>query len=179
MTRRRTKPQAVYPSGGLFRPAPEVLELGEAIIRFLLGEGIGVAFLTKGYIPDHVLGLLSDHAEPVGAQIGIITLDEGIARTFGSSLPASVLSIDMPLIRVRRFPSFCDDALSVRLLRTGALTPAAQDECGSSEVAHSQAKQQRDPGGTSLRGRIAGVRGGMRACRCGRRRRVRRCTRRL
>jgi DNA repair photolyase len=84
LTRRRTKPQAVYfsPSSDLFQPAPEVLELGEAIIRFLLGKGIGVALVTKGHIPDHVLGLLSDHAELVRAQIGIITLDEGIAQTF-------------------------------------------------------------------------------------------------
>lgn len=84
LARRRTKPQAVYfsPSSDLFQPAPEVLELGEAIIRFLFSKGIGVAFLTKGYIPDHVLALLSDHAELVRAQVGIITLDESIARTF-------------------------------------------------------------------------------------------------
>jgi DNA repair photolyase len=84
MARRRTKPQAVYfsPSSDLFQPAPEILKLGEAIIRFLLSKGIGVAFVTKGYIPDHVLALLSDHAELVRAQVGIITLDENIARTF-------------------------------------------------------------------------------------------------
>jgi DNA repair photolyase len=84
LARRRTKPQAVYfsPSSDLFQPAPEVLELGEAIIRFLFSKGIGVTFVTKGHIPDHVLALLSDHAELVRAQIGIITLDESIAQTF-------------------------------------------------------------------------------------------------
>lgn len=84
LARRRTKPQAVYfsPSRDLFQPAPEVLELGEAIIRLLLSKGIGVAFLTKGRIPDHVVGILSDHAELVRAQIGIIALEETVARTF-------------------------------------------------------------------------------------------------
>ena len=87
LARRLAKPAAVYfsPSSDLFQPAPEVLELGESIIRFLLDEGVGVAFLTKGRIPDHVLGFLSDHAELVRAQIGIITTDEGIARTFEPS----------------------------------------------------------------------------------------------
>jgi DNA repair photolyase len=84
LARRRTKPQAVYfsPSSDLFQPAPEVLELGEALIRFLFSKGIGVAFVTKGRIPDHLLGLLSEHAELVRAQVGIITLDDSIAQTF-------------------------------------------------------------------------------------------------
>jgi DNA repair photolyase len=39
-----------------------------------------VAFLTKGEIPDETLELLIDHADLVQAQIGLITLDEELAR---------------------------------------------------------------------------------------------------
>ena len=84
LRRWHTKPRAVYfsPSSDLFQPAPEVLELGHAVLEFLFGEGIGVAFVTKGEIPDETLGLLVDHADLVQAQIGLITLDEEMARLF-------------------------------------------------------------------------------------------------
>lgn len=82
--RRRAKPQAVYfsPSSDLFQPAPEVLELAQAVLKFLFSQSIGVAFLTKGYIPADILHLLIEHAELVRAQIGIISLDEDIVRAF-------------------------------------------------------------------------------------------------
>ena len=84
LVRRRTKPQAVYfsPSSDLFQPAPEVLELAEAVLKFLFSQSIGVAFLTKGHLPDGILRLLAEHAELVRAQIGIISLDEDIVRAF-------------------------------------------------------------------------------------------------
>ncbi|MDP2674379.1 MAG: radical SAM protein [Dehalococcoidia bacterium] len=80
------KPRAVYfsPSSDLFQPAPEVLEMSHAVLEFLFSQGIGVAFLTKGEIPDETLELLIDHAELVQAQVGLITLDEEIARAFES-----------------------------------------------------------------------------------------------
>ncbi|MGA2286139.1 MAG: radical SAM protein, partial [Dehalococcoidia bacterium] len=84
LSRRRTKPERVYfsPSADLFQPAREVLELAEAIVRFLLGQGIGVSFVSKGHIPDHLLKVLCDYPDLVRAQVGIITLDEGITATF-------------------------------------------------------------------------------------------------
>jgi DNA repair photolyase len=84
LCRRRTRPHAVYfsPSSDLFQPAPEVLELSHAILKFLFGQGIGVAFLTKGRIPDHTIQLLIDHAELVRGQIGLISLDDRISRAF-------------------------------------------------------------------------------------------------
>jgi DNA repair photolyase len=79
-----TRPRAVYfsPSSDLFQPASEILELSHAVLEFLFSEGIGVAFLTKGVIPDCTLQLLIEHRELVRAQIGLITLDEGISRIF-------------------------------------------------------------------------------------------------
>ena len=84
LSRMAAKPRAVYfsPSSDLFQPAPEVLELSHAILHFLLSQGVGVAFLTKGVIPDCTLRLVIEHRELVQAQIGLITLDEGISRVF-------------------------------------------------------------------------------------------------
>jgi len=83
LAHKRTKPRAVYfsPSSDLFQPVPEVLTLGHNILEFLLSEGIGVAFLTKGRIPDNTMRLLLDHAGEVQAQTGIITLDKHVTAT--------------------------------------------------------------------------------------------------
>lgn len=84
LLRRRSKPQAVYfsPSSDIFQPIPQVLELSHSILDFLLSKGIGVAFLTKGRIPEKTLGLLLNHADKVRAQVGIITHDDIIRSTF-------------------------------------------------------------------------------------------------
>jgi DNA repair photolyase len=84
LSRKRVKPQAVYfsPSSDLFQPVPEVLALGYSVLEFLFSKGIGIAFLTKGHIPNNTMKLLLNHADKVRAQIGIITLDEDIRRMF-------------------------------------------------------------------------------------------------
>lgn len=84
LTHKRKRPQAVYfsPSSDLFQPVPEVLELGYHILEFLFSQEIGVAFLSKGHIPEKTMKLFLDNADKVKAQIGIITLDENIQRMF-------------------------------------------------------------------------------------------------
>jgi DNA repair photolyase len=84
LTRMAAKPRAVYfsPSSDLFQPTREVLELSHAILQFLFSQGVGVAFLTKGMIPDCTLRLLVENRELVRAQLGLITLDEGISQVF-------------------------------------------------------------------------------------------------
>ena len=84
LARKREKPLAVYfsPSSDLFQPVPEVLELGHHVLKFLISQGVGVAFLSKGYIPEKTMSLFLNHADRVKAQIGIITLDENIQRMF-------------------------------------------------------------------------------------------------
>lgn len=84
ISRKRNKPQAVYfsPSSDIFQPIPEVLELSHLILKYLLTGGIGIAFLTKGYIPDKTLKLLLTHSGKVRVQIGIITTDQTIRRVF-------------------------------------------------------------------------------------------------
>ena len=84
LARKREKPRAVYfsPSSDLFQPVPEVLEIGYHVLEFLLSQGVGVAFLSKGHIPKKTMGLLLNHTDNVRAQIGITTLDENIQRMF-------------------------------------------------------------------------------------------------
>jgi DNA repair photolyase len=84
LLRKRNKPHAVYfsPSSDIFQPIPEVLELSHSVLEFLLSKDIGIAFLTKGKIPDKTLNLLLNHADRVRAQVGIITHDDNIRSTF-------------------------------------------------------------------------------------------------
>ena len=103
LSRTRKKPQAVFfsPSSDLFQPVPEILELGYQILEFLFSEGIGVVFLTKGQIPEKTMRLLLAHAQMVKGEIGIITLDEDIARLFEphASPPKVRLELAAKLIR--------------------------------------------------------------------------------
>jgi DNA repair photolyase len=84
LSRKRTKPQAVYfsPSSDIFQPVPEVLEIGHSVLEYLLSKDIGIAFLTKGLIPENTLKLLLNNADKVRTQIGIITIDENMRRIF-------------------------------------------------------------------------------------------------
>jgi len=69
-------------SSDIFQPVSDVIELSLSILEYLLSRGVGVAILTKGYIPERTLKLLLAHADYVRIQIGIITVDEGIRCVF-------------------------------------------------------------------------------------------------
>jgi DNA repair photolyase len=96
LARKKKRPYAVYfsPSSDLFQPIPEVLELGYHVLEFLLSQGIGVAFLSKGRIPEKTMELLLTNAGKVRAQIGIITLDEYIQRVFEPNTASSRVRIE-------------------------------------------------------------------------------------
>ena len=96
LAHKRKRPQAVYfsPSSDLFQPVPEVLELGYHILEFLFSQEIGVAFLSKGYIPEKTMKLFLDNAVKVKAQIGIITLDEDIQRIFEPNIAGPRVRIE-------------------------------------------------------------------------------------
>lgn len=113
LAHKRKRPQAVYfsPSSDLFQPLPEVLELGYQVLEFLFSQEIGVAFLSKGHIPERTMKLLFDNAGKVRAQIGIITLDEYIQRMFE---PNS----DSPEVRIEQI---------TRLITGGIATEARLD----------------------------------------------------
>jgi len=84
LRRKRKKPTTVYfsPSSDPFQPVPEVLDMAYDVFRFLLESEIGVAFVTKGRIPQRHRDLLAAHAPLVQGRIGLITLDPGTAAAF-------------------------------------------------------------------------------------------------
>ena len=84
LSRKRNKPKMVYfsPSSDIFQPIPEVSELAYFILEFLFSKSIGIAFLSKGYIPEKIMDLLLSNADKVRAQIGIITPYDDIRRIF-------------------------------------------------------------------------------------------------
>jgi DNA repair photolyase len=84
LAHRRARPVCVYfsPSTDVFQPITEAQDLCYSVFEFLLGRGIGVAFLTKGIIPEKTMYLLLNHPDMVRAQIGIITPDDLIRKTF-------------------------------------------------------------------------------------------------
>ncbi len=81
---KRKKPQRVYfsPSSDAFQYLPQVQDVSLRTMAVLLGAGVEVAFLTKGFITRPFLELFADHVERVFAQIGITTLDQGLWRRF-------------------------------------------------------------------------------------------------
>jgi DNA repair photolyase len=90
LSRKRRKPTAVYfsPSSDVFQPVPEVLNMAYDVFQYLLDRGISIAFLTEGHIPERHMRLLQAHASQVRAQIGLITLDGDLLRTFEPHCPS-------------------------------------------------------------------------------------------
>jgi DNA repair photolyase len=100
--RKRKKPSTVYfsPSSDPFQPVRQVLDMTHDVFKFLLESGIGVAFVTKGRIPDRHRNLLAAHAPLVQGRIGLITLDAATAAVFepGAATPGVRLAQAADLI---------------------------------------------------------------------------------
>lgn len=93
LPRKRRRPKAVYfsPSSDLFQPVPAVLDLAYAILEFLFAAKVGVAFVTKGRVPERHMSLLLANAAMVRAQVGLTTLDDEFLGVFEpSAAPAKV-----------------------------------------------------------------------------------------
>jgi hypothetical protein len=75
--RARRKPRRVYfsPSSDAFQYLPQVQDVSFRSLAALLSAGVGVSFLTKGFVTERFLELFAEHAAFVFAQIGITTLD--------------------------------------------------------------------------------------------------------
>ncbi len=96
LQRKRRKPTHVYfsPSTDVFQPVDGVLEMAYRMFAVLLEQGIGVAFVTKGRIPERHMALLCENAELVQAQVGIITRDETLARRLEPNAAAPALRFE-------------------------------------------------------------------------------------
>jgi DNA repair photolyase len=84
LRRKRKKPTTVYfsPSSDPFQPIPEVLDTAYDVFKLLLELETGVAFVTKGRIPERHRKLFAACAPLVQGRIGLITLDPKIAVEF-------------------------------------------------------------------------------------------------
>ncbi len=91
LRRKRKRPTTVYfsPSSDPFQPVPEVLNMAYDVFKFLLESEIGVAFVTKGRIPERHRDLLAAHALLVQGRIGLITLEPATVAVFepGAATP--------------------------------------------------------------------------------------------
>ena len=103
LRRKRKKPTTVYfsPSSDPFQPIPEVLNMAYDVFKCLLESEIGVAFVTKGRIPERHQELFAAHAPLVQGRIGLITLDPVVAAAFepGAATPEVRLTQAAELIR--------------------------------------------------------------------------------
>jgi DNA repair photolyase len=121
LCRKRKKPTMVYfsPSSDPFQPVPEVLKMAYDVFRFLLESGIGVAFVTKGRIPELHRNLLAAHAPLVQGRIGLITLDPGTAAAFE---PCAAI----PEVRLAQAAALIDANVSVEA-RLDPILPGVTD----------------------------------------------------
>lgn len=84
LRRKRVKPRFVYfsPSTDVFQPIDAVQGMAYDIFEFLLARGVGVAFVTKGVIPDKTMALFEAHPSRIRAQIGLISLNPSVLGVF-------------------------------------------------------------------------------------------------
>jgi len=84
LARRRQKPRWVYfsPSSDAFQYPRAVRDLAFEVMQILLENGIGIAFLTKGFVNRRFLALFAAQPEKIHAQVGLITVDRGLSRVF-------------------------------------------------------------------------------------------------
>jgi len=122
LRRRRRKPVAIYfsPASDLFQPVPEVLDLAYGILQEVFARGIGIAFLTKGVIPGRHMGLLRENADLVRAQIGLITLDETLLRTFEPNAASAA-------VRVAQMKQLTESGIKTQL-RIDPILPSLTDD---------------------------------------------------
>ena len=79
---RRQKPRWVYfsPSSDPFQYSRAVRDLAFEVMQTLLESGIGIAFLTKGFVDRPFLDLFAAQPAKIHAQVGLITVDRGLSR---------------------------------------------------------------------------------------------------
>jgi DNA repair photolyase len=65
-----------------FQDIDEVLDITFKTMKSLLEKGIGISFLTKGYIYQEFIDLFSKYRGQIKARIGIVSLDEDYRRLF-------------------------------------------------------------------------------------------------
>ncbi len=121
LARKRRRPTHVYfsPSTDVFQPVDAVQEMAHRMFSVLLEQGIGIAFVTKGMVPERHMALLCAHAELVQAQIGVITPDEGLSRRLEPGAPS-------PVARFGQMSRLIDAGVKTRV-RVAPIMPGLTD----------------------------------------------------
>lgn len=65
-----------------FQRHPAILDTTYETMKVLLERGIGLSFLTKGWIPDRFMRLFSNHADRVHARIGMVSMSSRYQKLF-------------------------------------------------------------------------------------------------
>jgi DNA repair photolyase len=71
-----------------FQHHPDILDITYEVVRILVDRGIGISFLTKGFIPHRFFGLLRVSPEKVLAQIGLVSLSERYWKEYEPGTPS-------------------------------------------------------------------------------------------
>lgn len=81
---RRVRPDYVVlnTASDCFQDHPDILNITYQVMEVLLSRGIGISFLTKGYIPDRFMGLFKRYCHHIMAQVGLVSLSEKYWKTF-------------------------------------------------------------------------------------------------
>jgi len=82
--RRRVRPDymVLNTASDCFQDHPDILNITYQVMEVLLTRGIGISFLTKGYIPDRFLDLFKRYCQNIMAQVGLVSLSEKYWKTF-------------------------------------------------------------------------------------------------
>ncbi|MFZ6016738.1 MAG: SPL family radical SAM protein [Nitrospirota bacterium] len=65
-----------------FQDMDEILNITYAVMNLLIERGIGISFLTKGFIPSEFLELFRRYPHLIKARIGLVSLNEDYIRLF-------------------------------------------------------------------------------------------------
>ncbi len=90
LLRKKVIPQWVIlnTSSDCFQHHPDILNITYDVIRILVDRGIGVAFLTKGFIPHRFFDLLRMSPERILAQIGLVSVSERYWKEYEPGTPS-------------------------------------------------------------------------------------------
>ena len=90
LSERRRFPQwaILNTSSDCFQSHPDILHVTYEVIRILLDHGVGISFLTKGFIPPRFFDLFGRYPDKVLAQIGLVSLSEPYWRRYEAGTPS-------------------------------------------------------------------------------------------
>jgi len=129
LQRKRRKPSHVYfsPSTDVFQPVPRVLDMAYEMFEVLFAAGVGVAFVTKGRIPERHMALIAKNAERVRVQIGLVTTDEEVAHAIEPNAAT-------PALRLRQMDRLVQAGVPTRVRVAPILTGLTDDDATLADV---------------------------------------------